>query len=47
MDVGDRQAGDKITAGDIKLGDGIKASADENEILAVVIAAKVEAEADE
>jgi len=40
VDVGSRNAGDRITVQDIQIGNGIKIMDDENETLAVIIAIK-------
>lgn len=45
VDVGKRELGDKITISDLPIGDDIKVLHDEDEILAVVSAAKVDSEA--
>ena len=45
VDVGNRELGDKITISDLPIGDDIKVLHDEDEILAVVSAAKVDSEA--
>ena len=42
IDVGDREIGDKITVGDLHLGEGIRILEDKNEILAVITSAKSE-----
>ena len=44
VDVGKRELGDKITISDLPIGDDIKVLHDEDEILAVVSAAKVDSE---
>lgn len=47
VDVGDREIGDKITVGDLKLGENIRIMEDSNEILAVITSAKSESEEEE
>ena len=47
IDVGDKNAGDRITVSDIQLGDGIKIIYDENETLAVIIAIKEHSDSDD
>jgi len=46
IDVGSRKLGDKITVGDLTVGEGIKILEDADEILAVVSAATMEAKAE-